>query len=56
MTQEQLEKRWKFADALEAAVKASDGIKSEGWDVPIGYLVEEIKRGIRCYGYGRVQK
>lgn len=56
MTQEQQEKRWAFADALEAAVKASDGIEAQGWDIPIDYLVEEMKKGMRCYGRGRIQK
>ena len=50
---DQMEKRWKFAEALEAAIKASEGVEQEGWDVPITFIREELKGWVRGYGYGR---
>ena len=54
MTNEQMEKRWAFADALATAIKASEGVKQGGWDTPISYIVDAMKRGVSDYGRGRL--
>lgn len=45
-----VEKRLAFAVALEAAIKASEGVPQGGWDTPISFIVDTMKRGVRDYG------
>ena len=47
------EKRWAFAVALEAAIKASEGVPQSGWDTPISFIVDAMRRGVADYGRGR---
>ena len=50
MTSEQIEKRLAFANALKAAIAASEGVMQDGWDTPISYIVDAMRRGVRDYG------
>ena len=49
MTQEQKEKRIAFAEALKAAISASEGVVQDGWDVPLKVIVDAMKRGVESY-------